>query len=91
MSTHPSQAEVREWRRRFGVQCQQRAWELAQLTERNEAQEREMLESARTAVLYLEEVGSPSELARAEAIQDLVVCLLHPASDAPQTAPAQAA
>ena len=50
-----------------------------------------MLESARTAVLYLEEVGSPSELARAEAIQDLVVCLLHPASDSPQTAPAQAA
>ncbi|HVZ45374.1 MAG TPA: hypothetical protein VHA82_16300 [Ramlibacter sp.] len=65
MSNSPTVADPEAWHRFFGSQANNRAWELAELPGRNEAQTREMVDAAHTAAWHWGHVGTELHRMRA--------------------------
>jgi hypothetical protein len=57
--------EVARWTRRFAVECNNRAWRLAEAARRTPAEDDEMLHSAHAAMLHWGNVGGELHKARA--------------------------
>jgi len=62
----PNLIEIKQWTRWFAVEHNNRAWQLAELTERTEAQNREMIDTAHAAALHWSRVGKPVNAMRAD-------------------------
>ncbi len=59
-------AETQRWHKRFGVQCNNRAWELSFKEKRDPAENEEMLDGAHAAAWHWSHVGT--ELSRMRAL-----------------------
>jgi len=57
--------EIARWNRWFAVECNNRAWRLAEKADRTEAEDAEMLHAAHAAALHWSEVGTELHNARA--------------------------
>lgn len=66
--TPPPQADIDKWHRWFAVECNNRAWELADQPERTEEQIKTMLCCAFASSWHWDQVGSEINTARAEAL-----------------------
>ena len=71
-----SQDEAAIWHRRFGVECNNAAWRLAEAASRTPAEDEEMLHSAHAAALHWGRIGTPLHAARAEMLLGHVHALL---------------
>lgn len=66
MSQQPSTEDLARWHRWFAVECNNRAWQLADQATRTAAEADEMLDSAHAAALHWAKVGTPLNAARAQ-------------------------
>lgn len=66
MSEKPDQDEINKWHRYFGVEGNNRAWDLASKAQRTAAEDQEMLNLAYTAAYHWSKVGKPVNDARAD-------------------------
>lgn len=64
------------WDRRFGVECNNAAWRLAEAAERSAAEDEEMLHCAHAAALHWGRIGTPLHAARAQMLLGHVHALL---------------
>jgi len=65
MPQEPSAEEQSRWHRRFAVECNNRAWQLADQASCTPAEDEEMLNAAHAAALHWARVGNPLNDARA--------------------------
>ena len=65
MSDAPAPEEIAKWQRWFAVECNNRAWRLAEQTTRSPAEDEEMLHCAHAAALHWGKVGTGLHRARA--------------------------
>lgn len=68
--------ELAKWTRWFAVECNNRAWRLAESLERTEEEDQEMLHSAHAAALHWSKVGTALHNARAQMLLGHVHALL---------------
>lgn len=68
--------EQAKWARRFAVECNNRAWRLAESAARSEAEDEEMLHCAHAAALHWSQVGTELHNARATMLLGHVHALL---------------
>lgn len=68
--------ELAKWSRWFAVECNNRAWRLAEATSRTAAEDEEMLHSAHAAALHWGKVGTELHRARATMLLGHVHALL---------------
>ncbi len=66
MPQPPSAEELSRWHRWFAVECNNRAWQLADQAERTAADDDEMLNAAHAAALHWGQVGTALHRARAQ-------------------------
>ncbi len=62
----PSTEEIARWRRRFAVEGNNRAWDLADKADRSPEEIEEMVYAAYTAAYHWKQVGQPINHARAD-------------------------
>jgi hypothetical protein len=62
----PSTEEIARWRRRFAVEGNNRAWDLADKPDRSPEEDEEMVYAAYTAAYHWKQVGQPVNHARAD-------------------------
>jgi hypothetical protein len=74
--------EIQKSHRRFAVECNNRAWDLATQAERSPAENREMLLSAHAAAFHWSKVGTPLNDVRAEVLLAHVHALLEQGAEA---------
>jgi hypothetical protein len=65
MADAPDPADVEKWQRWFAVECNNRAWRLAEQATRTPAEDEEMLHSAHAAALHWSKVGTELNQVRA--------------------------
>jgi hypothetical protein len=68
--------EILRWHRRFGIECNNRAWRLSEASSRSNAEDEEMLHAAHAAALHWSKVGTELNAARAEMLLGHVYALL---------------
>lgn len=61
----PTPEDLEKWHRWFAVECNNRAWQLAEQQSRSPAEDEEMLHRAHAAALHWSQVGGEPEQARA--------------------------
>jgi predicted enzyme related to lactoylglutathione lyase len=66
MAERPDAADIARWHRYFAVECNNRAWALADAAERTDAQVEELVHAAHAAALHWSQVGTELNSARAE-------------------------
>jgi hypothetical protein len=76
MSQPPSAEDQARWHRWFAVECNNRAWHLADQASRTAAEADEMLDAAHAAALHWAQVGTPLNHARAQMLLGHVHALL---------------
>lgn len=76
MSETVSPEELTRWRRWFAVECNNRAWKLAEATSRTPAEDEEMVHNAHAAALHWGEVGTELNWKRAAMLLGHVHALL---------------
>ena len=76
MSEQPSAEELARWHRWFAIECNNRAWQLADQATRTAAEADEMLNSAHAAALHWAQVGTPLNDARAQMLLGHVHAIL---------------
>ncbi|MCW3050849.1 MAG: hypothetical protein JWN14_19 [Chthonomonadales bacterium] len=76
MSEQPSVEERKKWHRYFGVECNNRAWHLADSETRSTEEDTEMLHTAHAAALHWAAQGVALNNARAEMLLGHVYALL---------------
>jgi hypothetical protein len=74
--TDPTADDAAAWHRRFAVECNNRAWRLAEAASRTAAEDLEMLDAAHAAALHWRAVGTESHVARAAMLLAHVHALL---------------
>ena len=62
----PDDKEIEKWHRRFAVECNNLAWDIASKPNRTPADDREMLLAAHAAAFHWSKVGQPINGARAD-------------------------
>jgi hypothetical protein len=62
----PTDEEIARWQRWFAIECNNRAWQIAESEARTPAQTEEMLNAAHAAALYWNSVGTDLNAARAK-------------------------
>ena len=72
----PEQTEIEKWHRRFAVDCNNLAFDLASKAMRSEAESREMLLAAHAAAFHWSKVGAPINQVRADFLLGYVHALL---------------
>jgi hypothetical protein len=65
MADAPAPEDVQKWNKWFAVECNNRAWRLAEQTSRSAAEDEEMLNAAHAAALHWAKVGTELHRARA--------------------------
>lgn len=65
MADAPDPDEIEKWQRWFAIECNNRAWRLAEQATRTSAEDEEMLHSAHAAALHWSRAGGELEHARA--------------------------
>jgi hypothetical protein len=65
MAQAPAAEDVRKWHKWFAVECNNRAWRLAEQTARTPAEDEEMVHAAHAAALHWSKVGTALHQARA--------------------------
>lgn len=68
--------EIARWTRRFAIECNNRAWRLAEAARRTAAEDDEMLHCAHAAMLHWSKVGTELHKARATMLLAHVHALL---------------
>ena len=76
MRDEVSPDELAKWTRRFAIECNNRAWQLAEALSRTEAEDAEMLHAAHAAALHWGKVGTELHNARATMLLAHVHALL---------------
>ena len=76
MAQAPDPAELAKWQRWFAVECNNRAWRLAEQASRSAAEDEEMLHCAHAATLHWSKVGTELHKARATMLLGHVHALL---------------
>jgi hypothetical protein len=66
MSEQPTQEQIDQWHRWFGIQCNNGTWDLIDKTGRTPLEDSEMLAMAYTSVYHWSKVGKPVHIARGE-------------------------
>lgn len=72
----PDRATVDRWHRWFAVECNNRAWELAEKQQRSPVEEQEMLLAAHASVFHWSKVGTPVNAMRGDLLLAHVLALL---------------
>ena len=65
MATPPAAEDLTRWHRWFAVDCNNRAWQLAEKPARTDAENDELLNAAHAAALHWNAIGTPLNHARA--------------------------
>lgn len=78
----PTEQEIERMHRYFAVECNNQAWELAELNSRTPEQSEEMVSLAQTASWHWSKVGKPINEARANMLLGWVHCIIGGKSDA---------
>jgi len=65
MADAPAREDVQKWNRWFAVECNNRAWRLAEQVSRTPAEDEEMVHAAHAATLHWSRVGTELHQARA--------------------------
>jgi hypothetical protein len=65
MAEAPAREDVAKWNRWFAVECNNRAWRLAEQPSRTPAEDEEMVHAAHAAALHWSKVGTALHEARA--------------------------
>lgn len=71
----PNLIEIKQWTRWFAVEHNNRAWQLAELAERSDEQDREMIDAAHAAALHWSRVGQVVNTLRADQLLAWVYAL----------------
>jgi hypothetical protein len=66
MDKQATPEDIASWHRWFAVECNNRAWDLADIDKRSEAEDDEMVRAAQAAGYHWSIVGAPVNVARAE-------------------------
>ncbi|MGE5169681.1 MAG: hypothetical protein ACM3JC_04830 [Rudaea sp.] len=74
--TDPTADDATAWHRRFAVDCNNRAWTLAEAASRTPVENEEMLDAAHAAALHWRKVGTDLHVARATMLLAHVHALL---------------
>ena len=82
MTEQPTDEEFGKWHKRFGVECNNRAWRLSELAARTPAEDEEMLHAAHAATLHWSKVGTEHNAALARMLLAHVYALLGDAEPA---------
>lgn len=72
----PEQDEIDRFHRYFAVECNNNAWELADLADRSDEQTQEMIRLAEVAAWHWSKVGRPIHFARADMLLGWACCLV---------------
>jgi len=78
----PTEDEIERMHRYFAVECNNQAWDLADLDNRTDAQTEEMTRCAKAAAWHWSKVGKPINHARANMLLGWVCCNVGWAGDA---------
>lgn len=65
MATPPAAEDLTRWHRWFAIDCNNRAWQLADKPSRTDAEKNELLDAAHAAALHWHAIGTPLNDARA--------------------------
>src|SRR5262245_2742903 len=65
MATTPCAEDLTRWHRWFAIECNNRAWQLADQPARTDAEDEELLNAAHAAALHWHAIGTPLNDARA--------------------------
>lgn len=76
MTDKPTPEDVALWQRRLASQANNRAWTLAEMLHRSQAEDEEMLHAAHAAMYFWNMVGEPSHHAHAAQLLAHVYALL---------------
>ena len=76
MADAPAAQELKKWHRWFAVECNNRAWRLAELPSRTPAEREEMLHCAHASALHWAKVGTDANQARANMLLGQVHALV---------------
>jgi hypothetical protein len=66
MATPPAAEDLARWHRAFAVECNNRAWQLADQATRTNEEDDELLNAAHAAALHWTAIGTPLHGARAK-------------------------
>lgn len=66
MDGKPSNEEIAKWHRWFGIECNNRAWELAEAPARTPEEAQELLHAAHASAWHWNRIGTPLNAARAQ-------------------------
>ena len=78
----PTEEEIERMHRYFAVECNNNAWELAELAERTDEQKEEMVRLAEVAAWHWSKVGTPINSVRAGILLSCVNAVAGRAEDA---------
>jgi len=76
MNEEPSDQEIRDWHRRFGVQANNRAWTLSELSSLEAEEKIELLYAAYAAAHHWSKIGTEDQMASAQLLLGRVHALL---------------
>jgi len=76
MAEKPQPEELQKWHRWFGIECNNRAWRLAEAAKRSEVEDGEMLDCAHASAHHWGKVGTELHRARATMLLGHVHALL---------------
>ena len=76
MSNVPDNLDPASWHRFFAIECNNRAWELVEKTDRSSAEEREMLDLAHASTFHWAKVGTELNSMRAQSLLSEVHAIL---------------
>jgi len=76
MAEPPAPEDIRKWNRWFAVECNNRAWRLAEQALRTPAEDEEMVHAAHAAALHWSKVGTELHRARASMLLGQVHALV---------------
>ena len=75
-SSEPGVEEYGRWHRRFGVDCNNRAWRLSERADRSREEDGEMVQAAFAAAYHWGKVGTELQQARAAMVLGHVLALI---------------
>jgi len=76
MAERPSADEIAKWHRWFAIECNNRAWQLAEQAERSAPETDAMLEAAHAAALHWRAIGTELNVIRARLLLAHVLALV---------------
>jgi hypothetical protein len=66
MTTQPEEEEIRQWHKRFAVEANNRAWDLAEQSGLTADEKIELFHTAHASAYHWSQIGTPQQIAQAE-------------------------